>query len=150
MLLKLQALKLVKRLCKKIESLNFSEAKDICFDAIMIAAESGISEIVEEIVEVFPSALGFRTVGSLQYIFHVAVQNRSEQVFNLFYYIMNNHKHFYCDEEDAEGNNVLHLAGKLAPPHKLNDIPGAALQMQLELQWYMVISTTDHSLYIYI
>ncbi|XP_031110024.1 uncharacterized protein LOC116014157 [Ipomoea triloba] len=61
--------------------------------------------------------------------------NRSENVFN-----------FVCgtsllrtnlmDYLDTNCNSVLHLAGKLAPPHKLNLVSGAALQMQRELQWF--------------
>ncbi|KAE9446716.1 hypothetical protein C3L33_21389, partial [Rhododendron williamsianum] len=34
--------------------------------------------------------------------------------------------------------SMLHLAGQLAPPNKLNLVPGAALQMQRELQWLKV------------
>ncbi|KAK6119946.1 hypothetical protein DH2020_046314 [Rehmannia glutinosa] len=82
-LLKLQALKLVKCLCKEIQSLNFMEAKDIYFDAIPVAAQLGTHEVVEDIVEVFPSAMYCLTPGSNQYIFHVAVENRSENVYNL-------------------------------------------------------------------
>ncbi|KAI3447207.1 hypothetical protein Pfo_003872 [Paulownia fortunei] len=136
-LLKLQALKLVKCLCKEIESLSFMEAKDIYFDAILTAAQLGIHEVVEEIVEAFPSAIYCLTPGSNQYIFHVAVENRSENVYNLIYQ-MSDHKHLYSDLQDSNGNNLLHLAGKLAPSHKLNEISGAALQMQHEIQWYKV------------
>ncbi|CAA2967517.1 Hypothetical predicted protein [Olea europaea subsp. europaea] len=40
---------------------------------------------------------------------------------------------------DDEGNNILHLAGKLAPPSRLNTISaGPALQMQRELLWFKV------------
>ena len=42
--------------------------------------------------------------------------------------------------------NLLHLAGQLAPIHKLNLVSGAALQMQRELQWFQV----NIFLYIYI
>ncbi|KAL0426794.1 UNVERIFIED_CONTAM: hypothetical protein Slati_2854200 [Sesamum latifolium] len=134
-LLKQQALELVKCLCKEIELLSFMEAKDIYFDAIMVAAQLGIHEVVEEIVGTFPSAIYCLTPGSNQYIFHVAVENRSEHVYNLIYQ-MSDHKHLYSDLQDSNGNNLLHLAGKLAPAHKLNEISGAALQMQHEIQWY--------------
>ncbi|KAL0345031.1 UNVERIFIED_CONTAM: hypothetical protein Sradi_4334400 [Sesamum radiatum] len=134
-LLKQQALELVKCLCKEIELLSFMEAKDIYFDAIMVAAQLGIHEVVEEIVGTFPSAIYCLTPGSNQYIFHVAVENRSEHVYNLIYQ-MSDHKHLYSDLQDSNGNNLLHLAGKLAPAHKLNEISGAALQMQHEIQCY--------------
>ncbi|KAL0337217.1 UNVERIFIED_CONTAM: hypothetical protein Scaly_1996800 [Sesamum calycinum] len=142
-LLKQQALKLVKCLCKEVELLSFMEAKDIYFDAIMVAAQLGIHEVVEEIVGTFPSAIYCLTPGSNQYIFHVAVENRSEHVYNLIYQ-MSDHKHLYSDLQDSNGNNLLHLAGKLAPPHKLNEISGAALQMQHEIQWYKEVENFVH------
>ncbi|KAL0333704.1 UNVERIFIED_CONTAM: hypothetical protein Sangu_1526600 [Sesamum angustifolium] len=142
-LLKQQALKLVKCLCKEVELLSFMEAKDIYFDAIMVAAQLGIHEVVEDIVGTFPSAIYCLTPGSNQYIFHVAVENRSEHVYNLIYQ-MSDHKHLYSDLQDSNGNNLLHLAGKLAPPHKLNEISGAALQMQHEIQWYKEVENFVH------
>nr|GEZ54320.1 ankyrin repeat family protein [Tanacetum cinerariifolium] len=42
---------------------------------------------------------------------------------------------------DDDGNNVLHLAARLAPIHKLNVVSGAALQMQRELQWFEELKT---------
>ena len=39
---------------------------------------------------------------------------------------------------DNSGNNMLHMAGFLAPSSQLSRIPGAALQMQRELQWFKV------------
>ncbi|PON82527.1 PGG domain containing protein [Trema orientale] len=39
-------------------------------------------------------------------------------------------------ETDNSGNNMLHVAGLLAPSNQLNRIQGAALQMQRELQWF--------------
>ncbi|KAK6126737.1 hypothetical protein DH2020_039508 [Rehmannia glutinosa] len=142
-LLKLQALRLVKCLCKEIELMSFMEAKDLYFDAIPVAAQLGIHEIVEEIVEAFPSAIYCLTPGYNHYIFHVAVENRSEHVYNLIYQ-MSDHKHLYSDLQDSNGNNLLHLAGKLAPSHKLNEISGAALQMQHEIQWFKEVEKFVH------
>ena len=39
---------------------------------------------------------------------------------------------------DAYKQNILHLAGKLAPKARLKLVPGAALQMQRELLWFKV------------
>jgi len=33
---------------------------------------------------------------------------------------------------------MLHLAGQVAPPNRLNIVSGAALQMQRELLWFKV------------
>ncbi|KAI3716438.1 hypothetical protein L1987_67315 [Smallanthus sonchifolius] len=50
---------------------------------------------------------------------------------------MSRHKVFAATEVDSEENeNALHIAAKLAPPHRLNAVTGAALQMQRELQWF--------------
>jgi hypothetical protein len=43
----------------------------------------------------------------------------------------------YISEDD--GNNMLHLAAKLASQYKLNAIPGATLQMQQELLYFKVL-----------
>ncbi|GMP36801.1 hypothetical protein CsSME_00008809 [Camellia sinensis var. sinensis] len=37
---------------------------------------------------------------------------------------------------DGNGNTLLHLVGNQAPIEKLNVVPGAALQMHRELQWF--------------
>ncbi|GKC36713.1 ankyrin repeat-containing domain, PGG domain protein [Tanacetum coccineum] len=40
---------------------------------------------------------------------------------------------------EEEQENALHIAAKLAQPHRLNIVTGAALQMQRELQWFKMI-----------
>ncbi|KAI3447204.1 hypothetical protein Pfo_003869 [Paulownia fortunei] len=138
-----QARSLVKCLCKQMESMSFREASDISHDAITTAAQLGINDVVEMIVDVFPNAIYSAVPGSVQSIFHVAVQNRSEKVYNLIYQ-MSDHKYLYSDIVDTCGNNLLHVAGKLAPSHKLNKICGAALQMQREIQWYKEVEKVVH------
>ncbi|KAJ0080796.1 hypothetical protein Patl1_12182 [Pistacia atlantica] len=49
---------------------------------------------------------------------------------------MSGHKHLLLMSQDKSGNNILHLAGKLPHLCQLNRIPGAALKMQRELQWF--------------
>ncbi|KAL0333702.1 UNVERIFIED_CONTAM: hypothetical protein Sangu_1526400 [Sesamum angustifolium] len=139
-LLKQQALKLVKRLCKEIELLSFAEANDIYLDAMLIAAQLGIHEVAEEIIEAFPSSIYFVTPDSRQLLIHVAVENRSEHVYNLICQ-MGDHKYFHSDVRDINRNNLLHFAAKRAPSHKLNEISGAALQMQQEIQWYKEVES---------
>ncbi|XP_059309226.1 uncharacterized protein LOC132060282 isoform X3 [Lycium ferocissimum] len=50
----------------------------------------------------------------------------------------------YVANEDTSGNNILHMAGKLAPLGRLNLISGAALQMQRELQWFQEVEKFVH------
>ena len=52
---------------------------------------------------------------------------------------MSDYKAFVLSHIDKQtGDNILHIAAKLAPPHRLHTITGAALQMQRELQWFKV------------
>jgi hypothetical protein len=41
---------------------------------------------------------------------------------------------------DKKGNTMLHMAGMTGASIQINRIPGAALHMQRELQWFKVIS----------
>lgn len=134
LLMNQQALELVTKLCKELGSLSFKEAYEVYGDAIMTAAELGVHEVVEVIVETIPTAIYSERSG-YQTIFHVAIRNRSESVFNLVYQL-SDHKYIFSNINDGWGNNLLHAAAYLAPPHKLNAISGAALQMQREIQWY--------------
>ncbi|KAM7256753.1 hypothetical protein ACFE04_012494 [Oxalis oulophora] len=59
----------------------------------------------------------------------------SSLIFNLIYE-MGDYKRLLLLPVDILGNNILHLAAKLAPPDRLSITPCAALQMQRELQWY--------------
>ncbi|KAF2311273.1 hypothetical protein GH714_021420 [Hevea brasiliensis] len=68
-------------------------------------------------------------------IFHIAVKHRHVEIFKLIYEIgsMTDVINVY---RDGNGNNMLHLAGMLAPASQLNVVPGAALQLQRELLWF--------------
>ncbi|KAK4396832.1 hypothetical protein Sango_1519800 [Sesamum angolense] len=134
-----QTLQLLKCLCKEITGLDYSTAASMFEMPILFAASLGNHEIVEEIVESFPPAIWSRNRMG-QNIFLLAVANRRENVFNILYQ-MSEHKRLATQLRDAEGNNILHLAGKLAPPAQLNLVSGAALQMQRELQWYKEVET---------
>nr|GFC42330.1 ankyrin repeat-containing protein ITN1-like [Tanacetum cinerariifolium] len=57
------------------------------------------------------------------------------KVYNLLYQ-MSEHKNVYKTIKDPFGNNLLHLAARLAPTSKLSLISGAVLQIQRELQWF--------------
>ncbi|KAL1551474.1 hypothetical protein AAHA92_19316 [Salvia divinorum] len=117
-----------------MEALDYKNASAICQDTILVAAESGNRDIVQEIVGILPLAVYFTNSYNQSFI-HLAVKNRCEKVFNLLYQ-SNNCIYKYSTKFDNSGNSILHLAARLAPPHKLNLVSGAALQMQRELQWF--------------
>ncbi|KAK9292694.1 hypothetical protein L1049_020673 [Liquidambar formosana] len=129
-----QALQLVRCLCMEVIGLDNLKADFIVKPPVLSAARLGIHEVVEEILKSLPTAIW--SLDKEQHdVFQLAVINRRETVFNLLYQ-MNEHKHLVTQISDIKENNILHLAGKLAPPHRLTLVSGAALQMQRELQWY--------------
>ncbi|XP_073156783.1 uncharacterized protein [Henckelia pumila] len=130
-----QALTLVKCLCKALESLPCSDASPIYESAVVEAARNGIHEVVEVITEMFPNAIYAEESETECTIFHIAARERVQNVFNLIYH-MNERKQYFYDLSNSSGNNFMHICGELAPPHKLNLVSGAALQMQRELQWF--------------
>ncbi|KAG8367171.1 hypothetical protein BUALT_Bualt16G0044900 [Buddleja alternifolia] len=129
------AIRLVECLLKKMESLTEPEAFAIFFDAMILASGQGIQEVIEMIVNTFPAAIHCHELATNYIIFHIAVKNRCENVYNLVYR-MGAQKNNFADLWDNSGNSLLHLCAELAPPHKLNLVSGAALQMQRELQWF--------------
>lgn len=48
---------------------------------------------------------------------------------------------------DNFSNNILRLAGNLAPKDQLNRVSGAALQMQRELQWFKEVEKLVPNVY---
>ncbi|KZV17518.1 hypothetical protein F511_38353 [Dorcoceras hygrometricum] len=127
-------LELVKCLCRALESLPCSDASPVYESAIIKAAQNGIHEVVEVIIEMFPNAIYAEESETECTIFHIAARERVENIFNLIYH-MNERKQYFYDSTDSSSNNFMHMCGELAPPHKLNLVSGAALQMQRELQW---------------
>ncbi|XP_023736002.2 ankyrin repeat-containing protein NPR4 isoform X2 [Lactuca sativa] len=104
---------------------------------ILEATRQDAHELVEVIVFWFPNAILSATEGGHN-IIQYAVINRSGKVYNLLYQ-MNEHRNIYRTMKDSSGNNLLHLAARLAPSNKLKLFPGAASQIQRELQWFEVV-----------
>ena len=108
--------------------------------AILRAIKEGIIEFVSDFVKGDPDNVWCKDENSTS-IFSVAVQYRRAKFFSLIYGL--NIKSALTSTKDSSNeNNLLHMVGMLAPSTSINDIPGAALQMQRELQWFKVISLT--------
>nr|GFB48144.1 ankyrin repeat-containing protein ITN1-like [Tanacetum cinerariifolium] len=103
---------------------------------VLEATRQNAYEVVVLIVSSFPNAI-WSTNEDGHNIIQYAVINRSEKVYNLLYQ-MSEHKNVYKTIKDPFGNNLLHLAARLAPTSKLSLISGAVLQIQRELQWFKV------------
>ena len=108
--------------------------------AILRAIKEGIIEFVSDFVKGDPDIVWCKDENSTS-IFSVAVQYRHAKIFSLIYGLEVK-RALTCDYDSSNGNNLLHKAGMLAPSTSINDIPGAALQMQREIQWFKVISLT--------
>ncbi|XP_071688510.1 uncharacterized protein [Rutidosis leptorrhynchoides] len=141
-----QALTLVKCLCQEISALNLQSNSIHYSKPIIEAASNGAYEVVQEIADTFPQAIWYSDNRSGHFMIQLAIVHRCEKVYNLIYQ-MSDHKHFHKTLKDSCNNNLLHLAGKLAPTQKLNLVSGAALQMQRELQWFKEVETFVHPKY---
>ncbi|EOY20777.1 Ankyrin repeat family protein, putative isoform 2 [Theobroma cacao] len=104
--------------------------------AIINAAQRGMMEFIVEIIKRNLDLLMMSDVDDRS-IFHIAIAHRQEKVFSLIYGL-DTIKYIFVSFTDKNSNNMLHLAGKLSPQSqlKLQQISGAALQMQRELQWF--------------
>ncbi|KDO39163.1 hypothetical protein CISIN_1g037504mg [Citrus sinensis] len=71
-------------------------------------------------------------------IFHIAVSNRMREIFK-FIFEISSVADLLFDSKDKDGNNILHLAGKLPPLNRLNIVSVAALQLQRELLWFQEV-----------
>ena len=75
-------------------------------------------------------------------IIHVAVLHRHASIFNLVHEI-GSIKDVIVTYEDDQGNNIVHMAAKVAAQSQLNLVSGVALQMQRELVWFEVLDRTS-------
>ncbi|KAF5751148.1 putative ankyrin repeat-containing protein [Tripterygium wilfordii] len=125
------ALEIVRQICDETAKLTGLTPESLLRNPLLKAARMGIHEIATMIIKAYPYSVWLCDDDN-QNIFHLAVLHRQENVFNLLYQ-MSMQKSFATRSTDHYGNNILHLAGKLAPSKR---ILGAALQMQRELQWF--------------
>ncbi|KAI3495760.1 hypothetical protein L1887_38106 [Cichorium endivia] len=128
------AMELLPKVCKLIKDTQWDASHNYYKNSIFEATGQNAYEVVEAIVGFFPSAI-WVTNQDGHNIIQYAVINRSEKVYNLLYQ-MSEHRNIYRTMKDDYLNNLLHLAGRLAPTNKLDLIPGAFLQIQRELQWF--------------
>ncbi|GKA55344.1 ankyrin repeat-containing protein NPR4-like protein [Tanacetum coccineum] len=126
---------LLKIMCKLIRNSKDSSPHHSYYtNPVLEATRQNAYEVVVLIVSSFPNAI-WSTNEDGHNIIQYAVINRSEKVYNLLYQ-MSEHKNVYKTIRDPFGNNLLHLAARLAPTSKLSLISGAVLQIQRELQWF--------------
>ncbi|KAK9291470.1 hypothetical protein L1049_019418 [Liquidambar formosana] len=140
-LMHVEAVELLDCIFKEIPNLSEKQFKTIGIDeAIYDAIKHGIIEFIEKIIEYDPDTIWRKGVKGRTMFAH-AIILRQEKIFNMIYGLGPTRKSIIARRRDIFGNNILHLAGKLAPSSQLDRVSGAALQMQRELQWFKEVES---------
>ncbi|XP_040361456.1 uncharacterized protein LOC112167022 isoform X3 [Rosa chinensis] len=131
------ALQLVHRLWEEILRDEYDDVmrlikypSNLFFDA----AELGNYEFLAALMSSYPD-LVWETDEKNRTIIHIAVLHRHASIFNLVHEI-GSIKDVIVTYKDVQGNNIVHMAAKLAPQNQLNLVSGIALQMHRELVWF--------------
>ncbi|KAK2989009.1 hypothetical protein RJ640_028498 [Escallonia rubra] len=143
-----QSLNVVKCLWRQVLLSGDSQIGDVLRSPsrpLFVAAEFGNFEFIVELIRSYPDLI-WKVDEQSHSIFHIAVMHRQEKIFNLINDI-GAHKDLITSYKDANNCNMLHLAGKLAPLHRLKIVSGAALQMQRELLWFKEVEKNVQPLY---
>ncbi|XP_038680563.1 ankyrin repeat-containing protein NPR4-like isoform X2 [Tripterygium wilfordii] len=133
----IQALELVKQLWERVLLLDDSKIGDFLrfpFRLIFTAVEIGNVDFLLVLIRMYPNLI-WKVDEQNRSIFHVAVAHRQERIFSLIHEI-GSHRDLISAYKDERNNNILHLAGKLAPPNRLKNDCGAALQLRREVHWF--------------
>ncbi|KAE8124500.1 hypothetical protein FH972_019379 [Carpinus fangiana] len=134
-----QSHELLRHMCEEISNSNDEERRrrGCVYSAIFRAIKEGIFEFVYEIVRGNPD-LVWCYDENRRTIFLTAVLHRQSKILSLIYRLQVKNAILYSNDDSY--HNILHMAGMSADSTQLNRIPGAALQMQRELQWFKVIT----------
>ncbi|XP_070673563.1 uncharacterized protein [Malus domestica] len=164
-LLHVRSLQILNRTCEKIKHLNNEEMMRYkLYETVFNAVENGIVEIVISLCKakpellirkrprkgpyeepIFPDSLlphsMVKEPAFQESIFHYAVECRQEKVYSLVYGAGT--RNYLATLNNNRVEKMLYHAGKLDPlaKEKLDCIPGAALQMQRERQWYKEVES---------
>ncbi|XP_065854747.1 ankyrin repeat-containing protein ITN1-like [Euphorbia lathyris] len=144
----IQAIELVKQLWQLILNLDNTGLKELIRTPrrlIFTAAEFGIVEFITILIQSHPDLI-WKVDKQSRSIFHIAVLYRQTKVFNLIHEL-GALKDFIAIYKDEDNNNMLHLAGKLPPPSRLNTDSGAALQLRHELLWFKEVERIVQPMY---
>ncbi|KAG2675784.1 hypothetical protein I3760_12G022600 [Carya illinoinensis] len=133
---------LLSHMCEVISKSNPRQHRDgLVYSAILQATKYGMFEFVSKMLEKNLELIWVRD-GDERNLFMLAVLHRHEKIFNILYsqdMMMDNYSVMFKGILDVGGNNILHMAGMIEHPTRVNQIPGAALQMQRELQWFKAV-----------
>ncbi|KAG6630014.1 hypothetical protein CIPAW_14G125300 [Carya illinoinensis] len=135
---------LLSQMCEAISKSTTQELKDgLVYTAITRAAKNGIFEFVSKMLEMDRRFL-WTNDRNRRNIFMLAVLHRQEKIFSILYRQDRKMNYLLTSKRDVYGNNILHMAGMIEDSTWVNKIPGAALQMQRELQWFKDVERIVH------
>ncbi|KAH7569652.1 hypothetical protein JRO89_XS06G0228100 [Xanthoceras sorbifolium] len=137
-----EALKLVELLWKVVvKRLDYFEISELIrkpWPLTYSAAKEGNFDFLFVLIREHPELI-YRVDEDGYSIFHTAVKYRRENIFHLVYQIPSIKNTIVVSQVGEEKNTILHLAAMLPPDQdRLNDVSGAALQMQRDLWWFKV------------
>ncbi|KAF8377141.1 hypothetical protein HHK36_030514 [Tetracentron sinense] len=145
-LMNIQALEILRCICKEISTLDDLQIKSInARSAVFEAIKYGNIEFIVEIIKHCPHLTWSIDVNN-RGIFFASILHRQERIFN-FLYEIGAHKREMVGSLDKFHNSSLHLAGMIAPSSQLARVSGAALQMQHELQWFKEVENITQPKY---
>ncbi|XP_021823744.1 uncharacterized protein LOC110764991 [Prunus avium] len=133
----IQSLELLHHIC---ELIKHSHSNDYVVPAIFRAIQRGMFEFVDSVLQARPD-LAWINNQMRRNPFMLATECRQEKIYSLIYRLDKRKRTLIATSGDTSNNCMLHLSGMLSPLAKLNNISGAALQMQRELQWFKEVET---------
>ncbi|KAL8257623.1 hypothetical protein R6Q59_029664 [Mikania micrantha] len=102
----------------------------------IIVTKMGTTGFIVELLRTYPNLMLDRNEDG-HTIFHIAVMNRHQGIYNLLYEI-GSYRNNVCKIRDKGWNNMLHLVGKSSKKMAAKR-SGASLLMQRELLWFMEV-----------
>ncbi|CAL2239826.1 unnamed protein product [Prunus armeniaca] len=133
----IQSLELLHHMC---EVIKHSHSHDYVLPAIFRAIERGMFEFTDNVLQARPDLVWkYNQMGRNPFQF--AIECRQEKIYSLIYRLDKRKRTLIGNFADMSNNCALHMSGMLSPLAKLDNISGAALQMQRELQWFKEVET---------
>ncbi|KAL5539061.1 hypothetical protein UlMin_044553 [Ulmus minor] len=122
-------------MCEVIKTLDDKELVDcLVVTALHQATANGMVEFFVTLIQANPELLWITDKDTGRNVFMLAVQHRQPKIFSHIHGLKS--KQAIAALADSSNNNMLHMAGLLAPSSQLSSCAGPALQMQRELLWF--------------
>ncbi|KAJ0811073.1 putative ankyrin repeat-containing domain, PGG domain, ankyrin repeat-containing domain superfamily [Helianthus annuus] len=103
-------------------------------EILFIAAKTNNRHFLVELIHEYPDLIWKRNDDG-QTIFHIAVTHRHHDIYNLLYDI-GSKKDLITPIRDKQGNNILHLVGKIPQKTPYGDWMATPFEMFNEFHWY--------------